>query len=266
MLLAIDAGNTNTVFAIHDGRSVRPQWRLSTSDARTADEYAVWLSMLMELQSLSSKDIDQAIIASVVPQTVFNLKRLCIDHFGVEPLTVGDPGFELGFDVRISHPSSVGADRLANTVGAHTKYGGALIVVDFGTATNFDVINEDGAYEGGVIAPGVNLSLEALHMAAARLPLIAISRPDKVVGHDTESAMQSGVYWGYVGLIEGLIDRIKTERSQSMTVIGTGGLADLYRKAVPAIDHIDQDLTIQGLVELNKRNRKTAATAAKKKN
>lgn len=255
MLLAIDAGNTNTVFAIHDGESIRAQWRLSTKDDRTADEYMVWLSSLMALRSLKLEDVRAAIISTVVPQALFNLRGLCEKFFNVRPLVIGEPPVDLDIPVRAS---SVGADRLVNAVGAHERYDGALIVIDFGTATTFDVIAADGGYDGGIIAPGINLSLEALHLAAAKLPRIAIERPEKVVGIDTVTAMQAGVYWGYVGLIEGLIERIKAERGEAMAVIATGGLAILFDEAVPAIDHVDQDLTIRGLVLIEAKHRRAA--------
>lgn len=259
MLLAIDAGNTNTVFAVCDGRTILSEWRLATKDARTADEYVVWLSQLMALKDMKIGEISAAIISSVVPQSVFNLVTLCRKFINVEPMVIGAANVALGLEVRVADPRSVGADRLVNAAGAHIKYPGPLIVIDFGTATTFDVVNADGAYEGGIIAPGINLSMEALHLAAAQLPRIAIVRPQKVIGGDTVTAMQSGVYWGYVGLIEGLISRIEAERGQAMTVVATGGLAVMFDAAVPRIDHVDQDLTIEGLIEIFARNQGEAA-------
>ncbi len=254
MLLAIDAGNTNTVFAVHDGKDLRGQWRMSTNGVRTADEYFVWLNQLVRHDGVELADIDATIISTVVPQTLFNLQRLSRKYFHNEPLVVGAANVNLGFDVRIAQPSSVGADRLVNCIGAHLAYKGPVIVVDFGTATNFDIVAADGAYEGGIISPGINLSLEALHQAAAKLPRIAVERPQQVIGNDTVSAMQSGIFWGYVALIEGLVTRIKAERDEEMTVVATGGLASLFRQATQTIQHVDHDLTIRGLVELNRRN------------
>lgn len=254
MLLAIDAGNTNTVFAVHDGKETRGQWRISTIGSRTADEYLVWLHHLLAFDGIDQQDIDACIISTVVPQTLFNLQSLCRRFFNTEPLVVGQSTVDLGFEIRIAQPSQVGADRIVNTVGSHIKYDGPLIIIDFGTATTFDVVHADGAYEGGIIAPGINLSLEALHQAAAQLPRVAIARPQAVIGSDTVSAMQSGVFWGYVAMIEGLVARIKIEREEEMTVISTGGLSALFRNATEVIDHVDQDITIRGLVELYRRN------------
>ena len=254
MLLAIDAGNTNIVFAVYDGDTVRAQWRAVTQVSRTADEYAVWLSQLLALEGLSFADLDAAIIATVVPAVLFDLRDLCRKYLKTEPLRIGDPALDIGPRPTVDRPESVGADRICNTVAAHDRYPGAVIVVDFGTATNFDIVSEAGAFDGSVIAPGANLSLEALHQAAALLPRVAIHRAQKVIGRDTVPSMQSGVYWGYVGLIEGLIARIKTEYGKPMTVVATGGLAHLFRPDIPAIEHIDPDLTMRGLMLIHARN------------
>ncbi|HTW34885.1 MAG TPA: type III pantothenate kinase [Rhizomicrobium sp.] len=254
MLLVIDAGNTNIVFAVHDGHTVRAEWRAVTDNARTADEYAVMLIPLLQLQGISFSDVDNAIIATVVPAALFNLKTLCRRYFKCEPLVVGDHNVDLGIQVLTDRPAAVGADRLVNAVAAHATHKGALIVVDFGTATTFDIVAPNGDYEGGVIAPGANLSAEALHKAAAMLPRVAVERTQAVIGKDTEPAMRSGLFWGYIGLIEGLVKRIKEEYGQPMTVIATGGLATLFFRQTPAIDYIDPDLTIRGLVLIHARN------------
>lgn len=254
MLLVIDAGNTNIVFAVHDGHSVRAEWRAVTETARTADEYAVMLLPLLQLQGISFLDIDSAIIATVVPAALFDLKLLCRRYFHCDPLIVGDANVDLGIGVRTDRPGAVGADRLVNAVAAHAAHKGALIIVDFGTATTFDIVGENGDYEGGVIAPGANLSAEALHRAAAMLPRVAVERTQAVIGKDTEPAMRSGLFWGYIGLIEGLVARIKAEYGTSMTVIATGGLAGIFFKQTPAIDILDPDLTIRGLVLIHARN------------
>jgi type III pantothenate kinase len=253
MLLAIEQGNTNTLFAVHDGERWIAQWRAATDPARTADEYAVWLSQLLAMAGLSLAAVDGCIISSVVPQSIFNLRNLSRRYLKVEPMIIGE-NVELGIAVRIEKPSEAGADRLVNAVGAHITYPGALLVIDSGTATTFDIVAADGAFEGGVIAPGINLSMQALHAAAARLPRVAIQRPPRVIGKDTVGAMQSGIYWGYVCLIEGLIGRIKAEYAAPLTVIGTGGVASLFEGATKAIDRFDHDLTILGLLEIARRN------------
>jgi type III pantothenate kinase len=257
MLLAIDSGNTNIVFAIYgEDEGLRGSWRASTEAKRTADEYAVWLTQLMALEGLTPADVDGAIIANVVPPTMYALTTLCTRYFKVAPLVVGEPGVDVGVEVRIDRPDQVGADRLVNAVAAFAEHGGSLILIDFGTATTFDVIGEDGAYEGGAIAPGVNLSLEALDRAAAKLPRIALKEaPQRVIGQATVPAMESGVYWGYVGLIEGLVTRIKGEYGRPMKVVATGGLASLFARATACIDAVDPDLTLRGLLAIHRANR-----------
>lgn len=253
MLLAIEQGNTNTLFAVHDGTDWIAQWRAATEASRTADEYAVWLSQLLEMRGLSIGALDACIVSSVVPQSIFNLRNLARRYLNIEPLVVGENAV-LGASARIDKPSEAGADRLVNAVGAHLTYPGDLIVIDSGTATTFDVVAADGAFEGGIIAPGVNLSLQALHEAAAMLPRIAIQKPARVIGKDTVSNMQSGVFWGYIALIEGLVARIKAEWGKPMTVIGTGGVVSLFEGATDSIDHFDPDLTLRGLLEIHRRN------------
>ena len=255
MLLAIEQGNTNTMFAVHDGSEWIAQWRSATESTRTADEYAVWLNQLLQMRGLELKALDACVISSVVPQSIFNLRNLSRRYLQVEPLVIGENA-KLGMEVRILKPSEAGADRLVNAIGAHAIYPGDLIVIDSGTATTFDVVSGDGGFEGGVIAPGINLSMQALHDAAAKLPRVAIQRPEgnRAIGTDTVSAMQSGVFWGYIGLIEGLVTRIRSEWGKPMTVIGTGGVASLFQGATDAIDHFDPDLTIRGLLEIWRRN------------
>jgi type III pantothenate kinase len=255
MLLAIDEGNTNTLFAVHDGERWIAEWRSATHTTRTADEYAVWLSALLEMKSLTVSDLTDCIISSVVPQSLFNLRNLSRRYIGVAPMVIGTPEVDLGVEVRIDKPSEAGADRLVNAVGCRAKYDGALIIVDSGTATTLDVVSADGAFEGGVIAPGINLSMQALHSAAARLPRIAIERPDRVIGKNTVGAMQSGVFWGYIDLIDGLIARVRAEYGEPMTVIGTGGVASLFEGASTSIEHYDPDVTIRGLYQIWQRNK-----------
>ncbi len=253
MLLVFDAGNTNIVAAVHDGNAWRGTWRIATEPQRTSDEYAVWLLSLLSLGGLRREEVGAAVIGTVVPAALYHLRRLCRDWFAVEPLVVRS-NLDWGFDIRVDTPEEVGADRLLNALAAHARYRGPLMVIDFGTATTFDVVDRDGAYLGGVIAPGINLSIEALHRAAARLPRIGMGRPQAVIGTNTVAAMQSGVYWGYVGMVEGLVARIRAEFDAAMKVIATGGLAPLLAEGTTVIEHIDPDITLEGLRLLAQRN------------
>lgn len=257
MLLAIDAGNTNIVFALFEGGKVAHSWRISTSAARTADEYASWLYPLFTMEKLAFANIKGAVISSVVPEANFNLERLCRDAFGCEPLFASHKTVDLR--IKLTKPEEVGADRLVNAVAVLRDYKAPAIVIDFGTATTFDVINAKGEYCGGVIAPGVNLSAEALHRAAAKLPKINVVKPQNVIGADTIAAMQSGLYWGYAGLIEGLLARIVKESGEKPFVIATGGLASLFGGVIPAIEKVDDDLTLRGLLYIYQSHEKRKA-------
>ncbi|HVY18405.1 MAG TPA: type III pantothenate kinase [Rhodopila sp.] len=253
MLLVIDAGNTNIVFAVREGETWRGVWRIRTDPQRTSDEYAVWLNSLLTLCDLKRDQISAAVIGTVVPAALYHLRRLCREWFSVEPL-IARAALDWGFEIKVDNPNEVGADRLLNAMAGHRRFGGPLIVVDFGTATTFDVVDATGAYIGGVICPGINLSIEALHQAAARLPRIGIGRPQSVIGRSTVPAMQSGIYWGYVGLIEGLLNRIMGEYGDRMKVVATGGLSPLFAEGTTMIQHIDPDLTLDGLRMLAERN------------
>ncbi len=252
MLLAIDAGNTNVVFALVKDRAIIARWRIATDPRRTADEYAVWLSQLLQLEGHDRAEIGGVIIATVVPRALHNLQTLARKYFGGEPLIAGQPPVEWGIEIDVKEPGSLGADRAVNTVAAHALYPGDLIVIDFGTATTFDLIDYTGAYKGGIICPGINLSLDALVTAAAKLPRIAIEAPAdmSVIGRDTVSQMHIGIYWGYIAMIEGLVARMKAEVGRPVKVIATGGLAILFEKQTDVFDHVEPDLTIQGLAML----------------
>ncbi len=254
MLLAIDCGNTNTVFSIWDGETFLCTLRTSTHHARTADAYFTWYSTLVKHYGIDA-DITDVVIASTVPRVVFNLRVFADRFFGCRPLVVGKPDCLLPVNPRVDEGTIPGPDRLANAAAAFDRHGGNVVVVDFGTATNFDVVAADGAYVGGIIAPGVNLSLEALHQGAAALPHIDVTRPEKVIGTNTVGCIQSGVYWGYSGLIEGLIDRIKTEFGMPMKVVATGGLAPLFDQADVGFDAIEDDLTMHGLTVIHRYNK-----------
>lgn len=257
MLLCIDCGNTNTVFSVWDGRTFLATWRTSTEWQRTADQYFVWLTTLMTVQKIEV-DITDVIISSTVPRVVFNLRVLSDRYFNCRPLVVGKPECALPVPPRVDVGTQVGPDRLVNTAGAFDRHGGNLIVVDFGTATTFDVVDDDGAYVGGVIAPGVNLSLEALHMAAAALPHVDITKPQAVIGTNTVACMQSGIFWGYVGLVKEVCARIKSERNREMRIVGTGGLASLFGATDVLFDTIEDDLTMHGLTVIHNYNKDTA--------
>ncbi|MCB1335485.1 MAG: type III pantothenate kinase [Roseivivax sp.] len=253
MLLCIDCGNTNTVFSIWDGTRFLCTLRTSTHHARTADAYFTWFSTLLNHYKIEP-DITDVIISSTVPRVVFNLRVFADRFFNCRPLVVGKPECLLPIPPRVDSGTIVGPDRLVNTAGAFDRHGGNKIVVDFGTATTFDVVDTDGAYVGGVIAPGVNLSLEALHMAAAALPHVDISKPQAVVGTNTVACMQSGIFWGYVGLVKEICARIKAERGQSMEVIATGGLAPLFQQSDVLFDILEDDLTMHGLTVIYRYN------------
>ncbi len=249
MLLTIDVGNTNTVFALFDGTTLINQWRLSTNPNRTADEYGFWLCHLLKTQQ-NSININAVVMATVVPRTQFELVQCCKNYFSLSPFIISSKMKHFPLTLDVEHQEEVGADRLVNAAEAWKRYGCGLVIVDFGTATTFDVVNNAGTYIGGVISPGINLSLEALQKAAARLPSIRIDAPTHVIGRNTVLAMQSGIYYGYAGMVDGVLTRIAEECPDVSKVIATGGLAPLYAKAVPRIDHIITNLTIYGLAAL----------------
>lgn len=255
MLLAIDAGNTNVVFALVEGEEIRTRWRIATDPRRTADEYAVWLNQLLMLEGYAMQDVSDVIIATVVPRALHNLEVLATKYFKVQPLVAGDASAPWDITLDVDEPGSVGADRVVNAIAAHHRFPGDLIVIDFGTATTFDVVDFNGAYKGGIIVPGINLSLDALVMAAAKLPRIAISAPANasVIGRNTEDQMHIGVFWGYVAMMEGLVSRIKAEIGRPARVIATGGLSVLFDEHTSIFDAVAPDLTIYGLAMMHER-------------
>jgi type III pantothenate kinase len=250
MLLAIDAGNTNVVFALVERGEIRARWRIATDPRRTADQYAVWLHQLLELEGFPNNAVDAVIIGTVVPRALHNLEVLASKYFHAEPLVAGEGRAAWPLDLDVDEPQNVGADRALNAIAAHAKYPGDLIIIDFGTATTFDVVDGSGAYKGGIIAPGINLSLDALVNAAAKLPRIAIEAPKddlSMIGRTTQDQMLIGIYWGYVALMEGLVERMKEQLGRPVTTVATGGLASLFDKHTNLFDAIEPDLTIQGL-------------------
>jgi len=260
MLLAIDAGNTNLVFALVEDGIIRTRWRIATDPRRTADEYAVWLHQLLGLEGFTRDDVGAVIIGTVVPRALHNLQVLASKYFGVEALVAGQAPVEWGIQLDVAEPQSVGADRALNAIAAHALYEGDLIVIDFGTATTFDAIDYTGAYKGGIIAPGINLSLDALVAAAAKLPRVAIQAPESpsVIGRTTEDQMHIGIYWGYVAMMEGLVARMKDQIGRPVSVVATGGLATLFDTHTDIFDAIEGDLTIQGLAMLYQRSQSGA--------
>lgn len=255
MLLAIDAGNTNIKFALVEGTDIKTRWRIATDARRTADQYAVWLIQLIELEGYKRSDVTSVVISTVVPRALHNLQLLANKYFGVDALVAGRAPLEWGMALDVEEPGSVGADRAVNAIAAHATHKGDLITISFGTATTFDHVDFNGAYKGGIIAPGLNLSLEALVNAAAKLPRIAIEAPadDSVIGRTTESQMLIGIYWGYVAMIEGLLSRMKSQVGRPVKVIATGGLATLFQEHNHLFDAVDPDLTLRGLAILHQR-------------
>lgn len=255
MLLAIDVGNTNVKFALVEGLEIKTRWRVATDARRTADQYAVWLTQLLELEGYQRSDVSEVVISTVVPRALHNLQLLADKYFGVEAKVAGRAPLEWGIALDVQEPGSVGADRAVNAIAAHHGHEGDLITISFGTATTFDHIGPNGAYKGGIIAPGLNLSLDALVSAAAKLPRIAIESPanDSVIGRTTESQMLIGIYWGYVSMIEGLLARLKAEIGRPATVVATGGLATLFQEHSHLFDVIEPDLTLKGLALLHAR-------------
>lgn len=255
MLLAVDVGNTNVVFALFEGDEIKARWRITSDPRRTGDEYAVWLLQLMELEGFDRGAVDAVIVGSVVPRAMHNLTVLSEKYFGQTPIVAGQGRADWGFLVDVDEPSSLGADRALNAIAVHSQHPGDAIVVDFGTATTFDFIDYSGSYKGGIIAPGLNLSLDALVGATAKLPRIAIEAPASlsVLGRNTEDQMLIGVFWGYVAMMEGLIARMRSEIGRPAKVIATGGLAVLFDGKTDLFDRVESDLTLHGLRLLAQR-------------
>ena len=257
MLLLIDCGNTNIVFAIAKNDRIIKKWRINTDPKRTADEYYVWLIKLLEIENINLLSISDCIIASVVPDALFSLLNFNKEYLKIEPFIVGENNLKIGIDINIDNPSEAGADRIVNAVAVKKFYNKPSIVIDFGTATTFDIVSKSGSYEGGIIAPGVNLSLEALYMAASRLPRIKVdnNKNINIVGKNTKDSMYSGIYWGYISLIEGLVKRINEEKNFNYYVIATGGLSNLFSKNCSIIEKVDNQLTLNGLIHIYNINK-----------
>jgi type III pantothenate kinase len=256
VIFVIDVGNTNIVFGVYDNDELKHHWRIETDRNRTEDEYGMVVQQLFSHVGLSFGDINGIIISSVVPPIMFALERMCDKYFHVKPLIVG-PGVKTGLNIKYDNPREVGADRIVNAVAAIHEYPSPLIIVDFGTATTYCYINEHSQYMGGAIAPGIGISTEALYSKAAKLPRIEIARPDDIIGKNTVSAMQAGIFYGYVGQVEGIVQRMKAQSKGNPIVIATGGLAGLIAEESKCIDVVDPFLTLKGLILIYKRNMET---------
>lgn len=253
VIFVFDVGNTNIVLGVYNQDELKHHWRIETNRNKTEDEYGMMIKELFDHVNLSFSEIDGIIISSVVPPIMFSLERMCEKYFHVKPLVVG-PGIKTGLNIKYENPREVGADRIVNAVAAIHEYGSPLIIVDFGTATTYCYINEQKQYLGGAIAPGIGISTEALYSRAAKLPRIEIARPDDIIGKNTVAAMQAGILFGYVGQVEGIVQRMKAQSKEIPTVIATGGLAPLIAKESECIDVVDPFLTLKGLQLIYKRN------------
>lgn len=254
MILVFDVGNTNMVLGVFQGQNVVEHWRMSTARHRTADEYGVLLKDLFDFSNLSMSDIKVIVLSSVVPPINATLELACRKYFHITPLIVG-PGVKTGMPIKYENPREVGADRIVNAVAGYEKYGGPLIIVDFGTATTFCTISAKGEYLGGAIAPGIGISTEALFARAAKLPRVEIAKPPSVIGKNTVNSMQAGILYGFVGQVNEIVYRIKQEMDGNPLVVATGGLAREIARETAAIDHVDEYLTLHGLRIIYERNR-----------
>ena len=255
MLLVVDVGNTNIVLGVYDGQELKGHWRISTDRVRTTDEYGVLImNLFLHDKTIDADDIDGVIISSVVPPLMPTLERVSRRYFKVEPIVIG-PGTKTGMAIKYDNPREVGADRIVNAVAAYEQYGGPLIIIDFGTATTYCAVLENGDYIGGVITPGVMISAEALFQRAAKLPRIEVKDPGQVINRNTVQSMQSGMFYGYVGQVEGLVARMKAEMPEGVQVLATGVLAPLISAATDCIDHVEPMLTLEGLRLLYEKNR-----------
>lgn len=254
MIFVLDIGNTNTVLGVFENDQLKHEWRIKTDRHKTEDEFAILIKSLFDLQGITFSDISGIIISSVVPPIMQALDEMCRIYFNIEPLIIGREDVDNHLGMRYPYPEEIGADRIVNAVGAIESYGTPSIIVDFGTATTFCYVNEDAEYYGGIISPGIKISMEALYSKASKLPKIEIQRPKKIIGSSTVQAMQSGVFYGYVSQVDGIIRRMKEEFPMPAHVVATGGLAKLIADESKEIDHVDPYLTLKGLYIIYKRN------------
>jgi type III pantothenate kinase len=254
MLFVLDVGNTNTVLGVFEQDQLKHEWRIKTDRYKTEDEFGMLIKSLLDHKGIAFSDIHGVIISSVVPPIMFALEKMCKLYFNIEPLVIGKADVQSHLKMQYPNPHEIGADRIVNAVGAITEYKGPLIIIDFGTATTYCYVNENEEYVGGVISPGINVSMEALYSKASKLPKIEIVPPERVVGTSTVEAMQSGVFYGYVGQVDGIVKRIEKQHSVKATVIATGGLASLISHESETIDHVDPHLTLKGLYLIYQKN------------
>ncbi|WP_067729659.1 type III pantothenate kinase [Oceanobacillus damuensis] len=247
MLFVLDVGNTNTVLGVFEKNNLKYEWRIKTDRYKTEDEFGMLIKSLFDHKDVAFSDIHGVIISSVVPPIMFALEKMCKDYFELDPMVVGKEDFHTYLKMNYPNPKEIGADRIVNAAGAIAEHGSPLIIIDFGTATTFCYINEKAEYSGGIITPGISVSMEALYSKASKLPKIEIQAPDKIVGRTTVEAMTSGVFYGYIGQVDGLVNRIKEEKKTNPKVIATGGLAKMIGHDSTTIDVVDPHLTLKGL-------------------
>ena len=257
MLLVIDVGNTNIVFGVYEGKELLYNWRITSDKDRTSDEYGLLFDQIFKFNGLRMEDVENIIISSVVPPLMHTLPTMSRRYFNIDPIVVG-PGIKTGIDIKYDNPKEVGADRIVNAISGHEKYGGPLIIVDSGTAITFDAIGSDGSYLGGVITPGIKISSEALFLRTAKLPKVEIAKPDKIIGKNTVNSIQSGLVYGYIGMIDYIIENMIKEmdyKEGRVKVIATGGFSSLIVNESKYIDIIDSMLTLEGLRIIYERNK-----------
>lgn len=255
MIFVLDIGNTNTVLGVFHDETLQYEWRIQTDRHKTEDEFGMLIQSLFDSKGLIFSQIEGIIISSVVPPMMKALEKMCEKYFGITPLVVGKDNVQLQIDIKYPQPKEIGADRIVNAIGAIHLFDTPLIIIDFGTATTFCYVDQDKAYIGGIIAPGIKISMDALYSRASKLPRIEIAKPESIIGQSTVGAMQSGVYYGYIAQVDGIVNKIKQQVGTNPTVVATGGLASLISQGSDTIEHIEEHLTLKGLHKIYKQNK-----------